>query len=154
MDYLDKKILKILQVNSQIPNHDLAEKIALSPSPCSRRVKKLEDDGYIDKYVAITNQDKLGLSLTIIITVELDDHKSERMQSFQDTIEKIPEILECYLIAGHSSDYILKVVAKDLSEYHSFLLNKLAVIPGVRQVHSSFVLKKIINKTQLPLDKI
>lgn len=154
MDNIDKKILKLLQLNSQISNQELAEKVALSPSPCSRRVKQLEDDGYISKYVALLDPKKLGLELTIIVLVGLDSHDPEKMTGFEKTILSIPEVIQCYLIAGQEADYLLKVVVPNLNEYQSFLLDKLTRINGVSNVHSSFVLRRIIDKTELPLNHL
>lgn len=152
MDQIDKKILELLQLNSQISNQELADKIALSPSPCSRRVQQLEKEGYINKYVALLNPEKLGLQLTIIVLVGLDSHDSKKMSGFEKNILSFPEVIQCYLIAGQEADYMLRVVVPNLKEYQSFLLDKLTRINGVSTVHSSFVLRSIIDKTELPLD--
>ncbi len=151
MDRTDKKILELLQTNSQISNQDLAEKVALSPSSCLRRVKQLEDDGYIKNYVALLNPKKLGLDLTIMVLVSLNNHDSKTMQGFEQAIAAYPEVIQCYLIAGHLADYLLKVVASNLDDYQAFLLNKLTRLEGVSNVQSSFVLNHIIEKTALPL---
>src|SRR3990172_900623 len=98
MDRIDKKILEILQSNGQITNQDLAEKVALSPSPCLRRVKQLEDEGYIVKYVALLSPEKVGLSLTIMVLVGLDSHAADKMSSFENSIASFPEVSQCYLI--------------------------------------------------------
>jgi Lrp/AsnC family leucine-responsive transcriptional regulator len=151
MDRLDKKILEILQTNSQINNQDLAEQVALSPSSCLRRVKQLEEAGYIKKYVALLNPKKLGLDLTIMVSVGLNSHDAKKMQSFEKSIASFPEVIQCYLIAGQAADYLLKVTVSNLDEYQVFLLNKLTRIDGVSTVQSSFVLNSIIEKTALPI---
>ncbi|OGT31209.1 MAG: AsnC family transcriptional regulator [Gammaproteobacteria bacterium RIFCSPHIGHO2_12_FULL_35_23] len=154
MDRIDKRLLELLQTDSKINNQELAEKVALSPSPCLRRVKQLEDEGYINKYVALLNPEKLGLQLTIFVSVGLSTHDPKKMSSFEEIIKSFPEIIQCHLIAGQAQDYILKVVVPSLNEYHSFLLNKLTQIDGVRNVHSSFVLRSIVDKSSLPLNHI
>jgi len=152
MDKIDKKILEILQTNSQITNQELADEVSLSPSPCLRRVNNLETSGYISRYVAIVNPEKVGLILTIVILVGLSSHDPKTMLNFEKTMEASPEVLQCYLIAGQSADYMLRIVVRDLAEYQQFLLNKLTQINGVTSVHSSFVIKNLIEKTALPIN--
>lgn len=152
MDRTDKKILEILQENSQISNQELADLVALSPSPCLRRVKLLEDNGYINKQVALLNPKKLGLELTVIVLIELNSHKPAVMAAFEETIRSFSEVIQCYLITGQSADYLLKIIVPDLSAYQSFLLDRLTGIDGVDSVHSSFILRNICDTTALPLD--
>ena len=154
MNRLDKKILQCLQNNAQISNVELAELVSLSPSPCLRRVKQLEKQGYIKKHVALLHAEKLGLQLTIFVSIGLKNHTSEIMRNFTQTIKKIPEILECHLVAGQSADYLLKVIVPDLQHFQEFLLKKLTLIKGVNSIHSSFVLQKITDNTALPLDHL
>jgi Lrp/AsnC family leucine-responsive transcriptional regulator len=154
MDRIDKRILELLQNNGQINNQCLAEKIALSPSPCLRRVKQLEEAGYISKYVALLNPKKLGLQLTIIVLVGISTHDPKIMAGFERVIKSLPEVVQCYLVAGQEQDYILKVIISNLDEYQLFLLKKLTQIEGVKSVRSSFVLRSIVEKTTLPLDHI
>lgn len=151
MNKLDRHILEILQQDSRISNQELAEKISLSPSPCLRRVNQLEKSGYIDQYVALLNPEKIGLTLTIVILVSLSSHSPNTMSNFEEKIRGLPEVMQCYLIAGQSADYMLRIVVPNLHEYQAFLLNKLTQIEGVNNVHSSFVIRKIIEKTALPL---
>lgn len=151
MDQVDRKILELLQSNSRISNQELADKISLSPSPCLRRVNQLEQSGYINQYVALLNPEKMGLTLTIVILVGLSSHNPKIMSSFEKKIRELPEVMQCYLIAGQSADYMLRVVVPSLKEYQTFLLNKLTQIEGVNNVHSSFVIRNIIEKTALPL---
>lgn len=151
MDRIGKKILTLLQMDSQQSNQELAEKIGLSPSPCLRRVKQLEEEGYINKYVALLNPEKLGLQLTVFVTVGLTSHDPKKMAAFEQVIKSLPEVVQCHLIAGQTADYILKVIVPDLTEYRSILLDKITRIDGVGNVHSSFALNTIVDKTTLPL---
>jgi len=151
MDRIDKKILKLLQSNSKINNQELADEVALSPSPCLRRVKQLEEAGYIHKYVALLNPEKLGLQLTILVSVGLTSHDPKLMANFESKIKALSEVVQCHLIAGQEKDYMLKVIVPGLSEYQTFLLKKLTQIDGVKNVHSSFVLRSIVDTSALPL---
>lgn len=148
LDKMDKRILDEMQKNARISNLELADKIGLSPSPCSRRVKQLEDDGLIDRHVTLLNQSKLQLKLTALIQVSMDLHTPER---FEAEIRHYPEVLECYLITGQAADYLLKVIVPDMEYYQEFLLGKLTRIKGVSGVQSSFVLRKAVDTTTLPL---
>ena len=154
LDSIDKKILETLQKEGQVSNIDLADKVALSPSPCSRRVKALEQAGYIEKYVALINPKKANLGLKVVVNVSLETHESEVMNHFEETISKIPEVVQCFLVAGQAADYTLQVIAKDLEEYQSFLLKKLTTIKGVSSIQSAFILKKVVNKTEIPLSHL
>lgn len=151
VDRTDMKILEILQTNAQISNQELAEQVALSPSPCLRRVKLLEESGYIKKHVVLLDPEKVGLHLTVIVTVGLNSHQPAIMKKFEETMQLLPEVIQCYLVTGHSADYILKVIVPNLNAYQTFLLGKLTCIPGVTTVHSSFVLQNICDTTALPL---
>lgn len=151
LDTMDKRILEEMQKNARISNLELADKIGLSPSPCSRRVKQLEDDGWIDRHVTLLDQGKLQLKLIALIQVSMDLHTPERFEAFEATVRQYPEVLECYLITGQAADYLLKVIVQDMSHYQEFLLGKLTRISGVSGVQSSFVLRKAVDTTVLPL---
>jgi len=151
IDRIDKKILEILQLNAQISNQDLAEQVALSPTPCLRRVKLLEEKGYINRYVTLLDPKKLGLHLHIMILVGLDNHSAATIKHFEKAIDSLPEVIQCYLITGQKADYLLKVVMPDMDHYQTFLLKKLVSIKGVDNVQSSFILRNIVDKTALPL---
>lgn len=151
MDKTDIKILKLLQNNGKLSNHELADRIALSPSPCLRRVKLLEDDGLIEKYVAILDPVKLGLHLNVLVSVGLESHDPKLMTNFETKIKSFSEITQCYLVAGQQHDYMLKVIVPTLDDYQHFLLKKLTQIAGVKNVHSSFILKKVVDHTTIPL---
>lgn len=154
LDRYDLKILAELQQNAGLSNQELAERIGLSPSPCSRRVKQLEDDGYITGQVALLDARKLGLSLTVYVLIGMDRHTPERFEHFQKVILKHPEVLECCLITGMDADYQLKVVVPDMEHYQKFLLGTLTRIEGVSSVRSSFVLQQVMSTTCLPLDHL
>ena len=154
LDRYDLRILAELQHDARISNQELAERIGLSPSPCSRRVKQLEDDGYIVRQVALLDRKKLGLSLTAFVLIGMDRHTPERFEHFQAVIRQCPEVLECSLVTGMDADYQLKVVVRDMEHYQHFLLDKLTHISGVTGVRSSFVLRRIKHKTALPLNHL
>ena len=154
LDRYDLKILGELQRDATLSNQDLAERIGLSPSPCSRRVKQLQDDGYILGQVALLDRKKLGLSLTAYVLIGMDRHTPERFEHFQAAIRQCPEVLECSLVTGMDADYQLKVVVPDMDHYQQLLLGTLTRIDGVSSVRSSFVLQQILSSTQLPLQHL
>ncbi len=151
LDKIDKKILNIIQQNARLSNQDLADLIGLSPSACLRRFKTLEEAKLIQSYQAKLNAKKLGLSMTALVQVTVDKHNQKRFQEFETAIAKIPNVQECLLLTGQSADYQLKIVVKDLEQYQDILLNQLTKINGVNEVHTSFVLREVINKNQLPI---
>ncbi len=151
IDKTDRRILDQIQRNGALTNQELADKVGLSPSPCLRRVRALEDAGIIVRTVTILDHKKLGLALTAIILIGMDRHTPERFSQFEETIAEYPEVQECYLITGQDADYMLKVVVPDMDQYHHFLLDRITRIPGVSGVHSSFVLRRVIDSTALPL---
>jgi len=151
LDRYDRQILAILQQEGRISNQDLADRIGLSPSPCLRRVRTLEESGLITGYRALLDAKKLGLSLMALIGISMDQHTPERFANLETSIAEIPEILECLLITGQQSDYQLKVVVRDMDAYQDLLLNKITRIPGVTGVHTSFVLRKVVDRSALPV---
>ena len=152
LDRTDKRILEKIQNNDRMSNLELADSIGLSPTPCARRVKRLEDTGIIRGHATLLDESKLGLKLTALISISMDRHTPERFQNFEEQIKRFPEIVECSLVTGQSADYLLKVVIPDMERYEAFLLGHLTKIEGVTGVHSSFVLRKVINHTALPLN--
>ncbi len=151
LDRYDRQILGILQQEGRINNQDLADRIGLSPSPCLRRVRALEESGLIQGYHALLDARKLGLSLMALVRVSMDQHTPERFANFEATLAVLPEVLECLLITGQDSDYQLKVAVRDMDHYQALLLDRIACIQGVTGVHSSFVLRRIIDRTSLPV---
>ena len=151
IDRYDRQILSLLQEEGRISNQELAERIGLSPSPCLRRVKALEEAGIILRRVTLLERKMLGLSLTVLLMIGMDRHTPERFESFEREIAAIDEVLECYLVTGQQADYMLKLVVPDMDSYQQLLLNRITRIPGVSGVHSSFVLRRVVDRTELPL---
>lgn len=152
LDKFDKAILRHLQQDGQMSNQALAERIGLSPAPCLRRVKALEEAGLIVGYQALLDAKKLGLSLMALIGISMDQHTPERFAHFEQSIAAIPQVLECLLITGQQSDYLLKVVVKDMDDYQQLLLNQITKIVGVSGVHTSFVLRNVVPRARMPID--
>ena len=150
LDRYDLAILRALQDDGRISNQDLADRIGLSPSPCLRRLRALEESGLITGYRALVDAKKLGLSLMALIHISMDQHTPERFANFEAKVGEIPEVLECLLITGQDADYQIKVVVKDMDAYQELLLNRITRIKGVTGVHSSFVLRRVVDKTALP----
>jgi Lrp/AsnC family leucine-responsive transcriptional regulator len=151
MDKFDRQILRLLQVDGRMSNQDLADAIGLSPSPCLRRVRALEEAGVIIGYRALVDAKALGLSLMALIHISMDQHTPERFDHFEASIADIPEVIECLLITGQSADYQLKVAVRDMDAYQELLLNKINRITGVTGVHSSFILRRVVSKTALAI---
>lgn len=151
LDRIDRRILECLQKDGGLSNQELAEQVGLSPSPCLRRVKALEEAGIILRRVTLLDRKKLGLSLTVILQIGMDRHTPERFEKFEETVAGFPEVQECYLVTGQEADYQLKVVVPDMDAYQAFLLGKITRIPGVSGVHSSFVLRRVVDNTEVPL---
>ncbi len=154
LDRIDRKLLKAMQQNSRSSNLELAEQVGLSPTPCSRRVKRLEESGIIRGHVTLLNQSMLGLKMTAYIGISMDRHTPDRFEAFEQEVMTYPEVMECSVVTGQSSDYLLKAVVADMEYYEKFLLGRLTRIPGVTGVHSSFELRRVIQRTELPLDHI
>ena len=149
LDRYDRQILEILQTEGRIPNQDLADRIGLSPSPCLRRVRALEESGLIVGYRALLDARKLGLTLMALVHISMDQHTPERFANFEASVTVLPEVLECLLITGQAADYQLKVAVRDMDHYQTLLLEKITRISGVTGVHSSFVLRRVVDKTAL-----
>ena len=149
LDRYDQQILELLQQDARLNNQDLAERIGLSPSPCLRRVRALEESGLIVGYRALLDAKKLGLSLMALIHISMDRHTPERFANFEAAVSVLPEVLECLLITGQDADYQIKVAVRDMDHYQSLLLNRITRIAGVTGVHSSFVLRRVLDKTAL-----
>jgi len=151
IDRYDRQILEVLQADGRINNQDLADRIGLSPSPCLRRVRALEEAGLIVGYRALADARKLGLTLMALIHISMDVHTPERFANFEAAVSVLPEVLECLLITGQDADYQIKVVVRDMDHYQALLLDRITRIAGVTGVHSSFVLRRVVDKTALPV---
>ncbi len=151
IDKIDKQILHELQNNARISNLELAERVSLSPTPCARRVKQLEQSGIICRHVTLLDQEKLGLKLMAMISVTMDKHTADRFEKFEEAAASLPEVMECYVVTGQDSDFLIKVLVRDMRHYEEFLLGRLTKLEGVSGVHTSFVLRQPINKFELPI---
>ncbi len=149
LDRFDRHILQVLQQDGRINNQELADRIGLSPSPCLRRVRALEESGLIAGYRAVLDAKKLGLTLMALIHIAMDRHTPERFANFEAAVSVLPEVLECLLVTGQDADYQLKVIVRDMDHYQALLLNQITRIEGVTGVHSSFVLRQVLAKTEL-----
>ncbi|MBI3562040.1 MAG: Lrp/AsnC family transcriptional regulator [Gammaproteobacteria bacterium] len=154
LDSYDRRILEILQKAGRISNQLLADRVGLSPSPCLRRIRALEESGLILSYHALLDAKMLGLTLIALVHIAMDRHTPERFANFESKIKAHAEILECLLITGQDADYQLKVIVSDMEAYQKLLLEKITRIEGVSGVHSSFVLRRVIDKTALPISGI
>jgi|TARA_Y100001951_G_scaffold80_1_gene68 Lrp/AsnC family leucine-responsive transcriptional regulator len=151
LDRYDRAILDALQHDARLTNQDLAERIGLSPSPCLRRVRRLEESGLIEGYRALLNARELNMKLMAFIHISMDRHTPERFENFEKKVAECPEVLECHLITGQDADYLLKVIVEDMDGFQALLLERITRIEGVSGVHSSFVMKSPVRKTALPL---
>ena len=150
IDRTDYRILHQLQNNGRLTNLELAERVGLSPSPCLRRVRVLEESGIIRRYVAIVDAKAVGLPISAFINVSLRSQELDSLEAFQQRVASFPEIMECYLMTG-SSDYLLRVVVPSLEAYERFLVDKLTRVPGIANIQTSFALKPVVSRTELPL---
>ncbi|MDE0994362.1 MAG: Lrp/AsnC family transcriptional regulator [Rhodospirillales bacterium] len=150
LNEIDLKILSHLQNNARLTNVELSEHIHLSQSPCLRRVRNMESNGIIKGYVALVDQNTVGLPVSVFVNVRLEKQIERALEKFEETVQDWSEVMECYLMTG-DSDYLLRVVASDLAAYERFLMDKLTRVPGVASINSSFALKQVTYKTALPI---
>ena len=150
LDSFDWRIIRELQRDGRTTNQALAENIGLSPSPCLRRVKILEQTGVISRYVALINPEPLGLTVTAFVRVRLGQQSDRHIEAFEGRVSGLSEVMECYLMTG-DSDYQLRVLCPSLSEFEDFLRHKLTRIEGVSQVTTSFALRPVVYRTALPV---
>lgn len=149
-DATDLTILRLLQTNSQLTIKEIASRINLSITPVHDRIRKLEREGYIDRYVALLNRKKLGKSLVVYCNVTLDKQRKESFEEFNKTIAQLPEVLECSVVSGNF-DYLLKVIADDVEAYNTFYQQNLSVLKSVSHISSFFVMSEVKSTTELPL---
>ncbi|MBM4205399.1 MAG: Lrp/AsnC family transcriptional regulator [Gammaproteobacteria bacterium] len=150
LDHTDREILHHLQQDGRLTNAELAERVHLSPSPCLRRVRHLESEGIIRSYATLLDPRKVGLPISVFVNVSLRSQGREAIQDFEAHIQTCPEVMECYLMTG-TSDYLLRVVVPDLDAYEVFLSSKLTTIGAVANIQSSFSLKQVVYRTELPI---
>jgi Lrp/AsnC family transcriptional regulator, leucine-responsive regulatory protein len=151
LDRTDRRLLELMQRDARLSNLELAEAVGLSPTPCARRVRRLEASGLIERQVVILNRSRLGLKLTAFIGITMDRHTPDRFENFEAQVREYPEVVECMVVTGQAADYLLQAVVPDMEYYEKFLLGKLTRIEGVTGVHSSFELRTVVRRTELPL---
>ena len=151
LDAIDLRILHELQINARISNVDLADAVGLSPSPCLRRVRQLEEAGVIERYVALIKPASVGLTVNVFVQVSLERQVDDYLERFEEAVRGWPEVMECYLMTG-DADYHLRIVVPDLPTYEIFLKEKLTRIEGVSNIRSSFALKPVNYRTDLPIE--
>jgi Lrp/AsnC family leucine-responsive transcriptional regulator len=150
MDRYDRQILEALQEDGRISNKQLAERVSLSESACLRRVRALEDEGTIQRYVAMLNQEKIGVPGDVLVHIGLHREEQSELAAFEEAVRQIPEVMECYLMTGEF-DYLLRVVVADMADFERIHKEELTRLPGVARVNSSVAIRKVLKRTALPL---
>jgi Lrp/AsnC family leucine-responsive transcriptional regulator len=153
LDAIDRRILRELQADARLSNVELADRVGLSPSPCLRRVRLLEEAGLITGYRAVLSRKQAGLGLTVFVGVKVERHHDEEAIAFQASVEDVPEVIACYLVSGEH-DFLLEVVVPDLEGYEQFLMGRLLRLPGVIDVRSHFAIRTVKPPAPLPLDHL
>ena len=153
LDNLDRRILDSLQRNAKLSNVQLAEEVGLSPSPCLRRVRLLEEAGVIRGYHAQLDRSKAGLGLTVFVGVKVERHHDASANAFRAAVIDLPEVISCHVVSGES-DFLLQVVLPDLASYEDFLFSTLLKLPGVSDIRSNFAISTVKSQTALPLDHL
>ena len=150
IDRFDRKILQTLQKDGRISNVDLADLVSLSESACLRRVRRLEEDGFIDKYTALLNQQKADLGGNVFVHITLHREKQSDLAAFEAAVQNLPEVMECYLMTGEF-DYLLRIVISDMADFERVHKESITRLPGVARVNSSVAIRTVRNTTELPL---
>jgi Lrp/AsnC family leucine-responsive transcriptional regulator len=148
LDATDRRILAVLQKEGRITNADLSERVNLSPSACHRRVQQLEEAGFIEKYVALLDARRMGKPTTVFVEITLQSQAEELLDAFEREVARVPDILECHLMAG-TADYLIKIMAEDTEDFARIHRQHLSRLPGVRQMQSSFALRTVVKTTAL-----
>ena len=150
MDSKDRQIIQALQTDGRLTNQDLSERVSLSPSPCLRRVRLLEEQGVIKGYTALVDQKAWGLPVTVFIRIKLERHGDAAVNAFERTIQEMPQVMDCWLMTGRS-DYLLRVIASDLDDYERFVRRELQRVPGIASIDTSFAYGSVKHAQVLPL---
>ncbi len=150
LDRIDRKILSLLQRNARISNAELAERVNLSPTPCLRRLRKLQDSGLIERYTVILDQKALGLQMSAFVFVSLEKNTRENGEAFESALEDLAEVTECCVVAGRH-DYVLRVVTRSLEDYERFLKERLAEVEVIAGLESMIILNQSMQRHELPL---
>ena len=151
LDAIDRKILQSLQADGRMSLAELSDKVGLSPSPCLRRVRLLEKAGVIKRYVAMVDQQSVGLPVSVFVSLKLESQRQQMLANFGKLVARWPEVLECYLMTG-PRDYLLRVVVEDLAAYERFLKQKLTRVEGIASIESSFALEQVKYTNVLPIE--
>lgn len=142
LDRIDQKILRELQKDARLSHQDLSDRIGLSPSPCARRIRKLEAEGYIIGYSAVIDEDKLGFGFSVFLSVRLDRQVDDRLVSFETELSRFPEVVDCWLMTG-SFDYLIRIAVQGLNEFERFLTRRLTKLDGVASIESSIPIRRV-----------
>ncbi len=153
LDAIDRRILAALQADGRLSNLELAERVGLSPSPCLRRVRMLERSGLIAGYGARIDRQRVGLDLTVFVSVNVDRHGEDNADRFRREMAQMPEVVACHIVSGES-DFLLQVVTANFDHYRRFVLDRLLKIPGVKDIRSSFALETVKDDGPLPLEAV
>lgn len=154
LDRYDRRILEVLQQEGRISNQELADRIGLSPSPCLRRVRALEESGLIVRYRADIDARPLGYQLMALLHISMDLHTPERFDNFERHIRDVPNVIECLIITGQTADFQLKILVRDMDDYQHLLLHVINRIEGVTGAHTSFVLRRVFENRPIPTDLV
>lgn len=150
LDAIDRRLLAALQINGRLSATELAEKVGLTTSPCLRRIRNLEEAGVIQGYSTVIDQTKVGLPVSVFVSIKLERQREDAMHGFEEAVRRWPEVVECYLMTG-TRDYLLRVVAPDLAGYERFLKQTLTRLDGVASIESSFALAQVKHSSALPI---
>lgn len=153
LDEFDLKILASVQRNARITVLDLAKEVGLSPKPCTRRLKRLEESGVISGYIALCDRESLGWGVSVFVRINLERHSGEAFDAFEKAVTEYSQVVACHMMDG-DCDYMLRVICEDVEAYERFLRNSLGRLPGVARIHSNFALKRVIYRIWLPLPEI
>lgn len=152
LDDIDRRIIAALQADGRMTAQELADRVGLSPSPCARRVRLMEDRGIITGYTAVIDQDLVDLPISVFASIKLERQREEELERFNTAISRWPEVVDCYLMTGQR-DYLLRIVVRDLHAYERFLKEKLTRLDGVASIESSFALSQIKRSNALPVER-
>ncbi len=153
LDAIDRRILAALQRDARLTNVQLAEEVGLSPSPCLRRVRLLEQAGVIRGYHALLDRTGAGLGLTVFVSIKVERHHDQDASAFREAVRSLPEVVSCHLVSGEA-DFLLQVVVPDLEHYEAFLLGTMLKLPGVKDIRSNFAIQTVKAPSPLPLDHL
>jgi Lrp/AsnC family transcriptional regulator, leucine-responsive regulatory protein len=151
LDEIDRKIIAAIQGNGKITANELSDRVGLSPSPCARRVRLLEDSGVIKGYTAVIDQKKVGLPISAFASIKLERQREEDLDRFALAVARWPEVVDCYLMTGQR-DYLMRIVVRDLEAYERFIKDKLTRLDGVASIETSFALDQVKRSEVLPLE--